>query len=112
MDEPTTGLDPRSKREVQAFVRTLHADTAATVLVCTHDLDEAEELCDRVLILDRGRVVAEGSPAQLRARFGEDASATLEDVFMRLTGRTFGDDGEEELDDSEVADLQTAELQT
>src|SRR5471032_3274942 len=71
MDEPTTGLDPRSKKEVQAFVRSLHADAGATVLVCTHDLDEAEALCTRVLMLDRGRIVADGSAAQLRAHFGD-----------------------------------------
>ena len=96
MDEPTTGLDPRSKREVQAFVRSLHADTAATVLVCTHDLDEAEALCTRVLMLDRGRVVADGTAAELRERFGNHPDATLEDVFLRLTGRSFGDDADEE----------------
>jgi ABC-2 type transport system ATP-binding protein len=106
MDEPTTGLDPRSKREVQAFVRTLHADTGATVLVCTHDLDEAEALCSRVLMLDGGRVIADGSAAELRARHGESADATLEDVFLRLTGRSFGDDSEEE--DAEATILETA----
>jgi len=96
MDEPTTGLDPRSKREVQAFVRSLHADTAATVMVCTHDLEEAEALCSRVLMLDRGRIVADGTAADLRARYGETPGATLEDVFLRLTGRSFGDDTEDD----------------
>ncbi|MEO8898379.1 MAG: ABC transporter ATP-binding protein [Candidatus Dormibacter sp.] len=98
MDEPTTGLDPRSKREVQSFVRTLQTDSGATVLVCTHDLDEAEALCRRVLILDRGRVVADGGAAELRARYGESAGASLEDVFLRLTGRSFGDDSEDDDD--------------
>jgi ABC-2 type transport system ATP-binding protein len=106
MDEPTTGLDPRSKREVQAFVRTIHADSDATVLVCTHDLDEAEALCSRVLMLDRGRIVADGSAAELRARFGEDADASLEDVFLRLTGRSFGDDTEDDGDAVELASSQ------
>jgi ABC-2 type transport system ATP-binding protein len=101
MDEPTSGLDPRSKREVQAFVRSLHADTGATVLVCTHDLDEAEALCTRVLMLDRGRIVADGSAAQLRAHFGDHPGATLEDVFLRLTGRSFGDDSEDDKIDAE-----------
>jgi ABC-2 type transport system ATP-binding protein len=95
MDEPTTGLDPRSKREVQTFVRSLHADTAATVMVCTHDLEEAEALCSRVLMLDRGRIVADGTALELRARYGETPHATLEDVFLRLTGRSFGDDSDE-----------------
>jgi ABC-2 type transport system ATP-binding protein len=108
MDEPTTGLDPRSKREVQAFVRSLHADTAATVLVCTHDLDEAEALCSRVLMLDRGRVVADGTAAELRERFGDHPDATLEDVFLRLTGRSFGDDGDD--DDVSVEEWPTVEV--
>jgi ABC-2 type transport system ATP-binding protein len=101
MDEPTTGLDPRSKREVQAFVRSLHARSDATVLVCTHDLDEAEALCTRVLMLDRGRVVADGTAAELRAQFGDHPEATLEDVFLRLTGRSFGDDVEEGVEDAD-----------
>jgi ABC-2 type transport system ATP-binding protein len=96
MDEPTTGLDPRSKREVQAFVRSLHEGGDATVVVCTHDLDEAEALCTRVLMLDRGRLVADGTAAELCARFGVHPEATLEDVFLRLTGRSFGDDTEDE----------------
>ena len=65
MDEPTTGLDPRSKREVQGFVRDIRAQSGVTVLLSTHDLEEAERLCDRVIILDRGRILAEGSPAEL-----------------------------------------------
>ncbi len=111
MDEPTTGLDPRSKREVQAFVRTLHADSDATVLVCTHDLDEAEALCHRVLMLDGGRIVADGSAAELRERHGETAEATLEDVFLRLTGRSFGDDSEDADGDGDdgVAEVQMTE---
>ena len=67
MDEPTTGLDPRSKREVQGFVRDIRSQSGVTVLLSTHDLEEAERLCDRVVILDRGRILAEGTPAALRA---------------------------------------------
>src|SRR5437660_2951986 len=85
MDEPTTGLDPRSKKEVQAVLETLRAEREITVLLCTHDMDEASALCDRVLMLDGGRVLADGSPDELRARHG---AATLEDVFMDLTGKT------------------------
>ena len=76
MDEPTTGLDPRSKREVQGFVRDIRLQSGVTVLLSTHDLEEAERLCDRVVILDRGRILAEGTPAgaargarHLRRRF-------------------------------------------
>src|SRR5438876_7068447 len=85
MDEPTTGLDPRSKKEVQTVLETLRAEREITVLLCTHDMDEASALCDRVLMLDGGRVLADGSPDELRARHG---AATLEDVFMDLTGKT------------------------
>ena len=100
MDEPTTGLDPRSKREVQQFVRDIRRDSGVTVLLCTHDLAEAEALSDRVVILDEGRVLDEGTPAELRARHG-DGSTSLEDVFLRLTGRSFDtDDVSDEGDDS------------
>src|ERR1700674_595427 len=85
MDEPTTGLDPRSKKEVQAMLEILRAEREVTVLLCTHDMDEAAALCDRVLMMDGGRVLADGTPAELCRRHG---GATLEDVFMHLTGKT------------------------
>ena len=85
MDEPTTGLDPRSKKEVQAALQALRDEHLITVLLCTHDMDEAAALCDRVLMMDGGRVLADGSPAALSARY---AGTTLEDVFMHLTGKT------------------------
>ena len=81
MDEPTTGLDPRSKREVQRMVDGLRRDQVTTLL-CTHDMEEAEALCDRVLLMDRGRVLADGPPAQL---------GRLEDVFFELSGRSVED---------------------
>jgi ABC-2 type transport system ATP-binding protein len=86
MDEPTTGLDPRSKREVQRMVRELAAESVTTVL-CTHDMEEAEALCDRVLLMDRGRVLADGTPAGL---------GRLEDVFFELSGRALEDADREE----------------
>lgn len=85
LDEPTTGLDIRSKREVQTLVRDLRDEHDATILLTTHDLDEAERLADRVGILHGGRLVAEGTPAELCARYG--ARGTLEEVFMTITGR-------------------------
>ena len=95
MDEPTTGLDPRSKREVQDLVRSIRRDRAATVLLCTHDLQEAEVLCDRVVVIDQGRVLAEGTPAELiRAHAGRD-EGSLEDAFMHLTGKRLEEDEEE-----------------
>jgi len=89
MDEPTTGLDPRSKKEVQALLAVLRAEREVTVLLCTHDMEEAAALCDRVLLMDGGRVLADGSPAMLRARHSNgNPEASLEDVFMNLTGKT------------------------
>jgi ABC-2 type transport system ATP-binding protein len=94
MDEPTTGLDPRSKREVQELVRSIRHDRAATVLLCTHDLQEAEVLCDRVLVIDQGRVLAEGTPAEL-IRNHAAVGGSLEDAFMQLTGKRLEEDEEE-----------------
>ena len=88
LDEPTTGLDVRSKREVQTFVRDLRDEHDATILLTTHDLDEAARLADRIGILHQGRLVAEGTPAELAARHG---GGSLEDVFMTLTGRRLED---------------------
>ena len=84
LDEPTTGLDIRSKREVQTFVRDLRLEHDATIVLTTHDLDEAERLSDRIGILHDGRLVAEGSADELRARYG---ASGLEDVFMTATGK-------------------------
>lgn len=91
LDEPTTGLDPRSKQDVQVFVRELRDTHDATILLTTHDMDEAEALCDRLAILDGGRIVAAGTPGELRAEVGRNLGltqpATLTDVFMAYTGR-------------------------
>ena len=96
MDEPTTGLDPRSKKEVQTLLKMLRDEREVTVLLCTHDMDEAAALCDRVLMMDEGRVVADGSPGELcRLHSKGDRTATLEDVFMDLTGKQFELDEEE-----------------
>ena len=96
MDEPTTGLDPRSKKEVQDLMHVLRAEREVTVLICTHDMDEAAALCDRVLMMDGGRVLADGSPDELCRRHADgNAQATLEDVFMHLTGKDLSRDEEE-----------------
>ncbi|NPV07748.1 MAG: ABC transporter ATP-binding protein [Anaerolineae bacterium] len=88
LDEPTTGLDPRSKRDVQQFVRELRDSHDTTVVLTTHDMNEAETLCDRVAIIDEGRIVALDTPAGLKAQLPVgDRSVTLEDVFMELTGK-------------------------
>jgi ABC-2 type transport system ATP-binding protein len=100
LDEPTTGLDPRSKLDVQAFIEQVRATHDATIVLTTHDMDEAERLCDRLAILNDGRVVAEGTPAELRAAIGgADRKATLHDVFMAHTGRSLDDDVEDDEDE-------------
>ncbi|NOX60850.1 MAG: ABC transporter ATP-binding protein [Chloroflexi bacterium] len=95
LDEPTTGLDPRSKREVQAVVRELREEDNATILLTTHDMVEAEELCDRIAIMDRGKVVALDAPSRLRGLVPPQngRQPTLEDVFLELTGRELTTEG-------------------
>ena len=95
MDEPTTGLDPRSKREVHELLIKLRAERSVTVLLCTHDLQEAETLCDRVVMLDEGQVIADGTTAELRNLPGGEEASSLEEVFLRLSGKSLGDDEED-----------------
>jgi ABC-type multidrug transport system, ATPase component len=85
LDEPTTGLDPQSRAYLWDYVRKLREEEGMTIFVTTHYLDEADALCDRILIIDHGRIVTEGSPADLKAELGP--SATLDDVFLHVTGR-------------------------
>jgi ABC-2 type transport system ATP-binding protein len=93
LDEPTTGLDPRSKLEVQEFIREVRQIHDATILLCTHDLDEAEALADRIGILHRGDLIALGTADELKRRY---KSETLEQAFFAATGRALVDDEEEE----------------
>ncbi len=95
LDEPTTGLDPRSKRDVQAFIQDVRTNHDATILLTTHDMDEAELLCDRISFLAGGRIVAEGTPIELRqsiARGRPLEGIDMETVFMELTGRSLEED--------------------
>ncbi len=105
LDEPTTGLDPRSKQDVQVFVRELRDTHDATILLTTHDMDEAEALCDRIAIIDGGRIVALDTADALKRRVAEqqglDREATLTEVFMTYTGRDWEEDEAEEEDDDE-----------
>ncbi|MCC7371611.1 MAG: ABC transporter ATP-binding protein [Chloroflexi bacterium] len=95
LDEPTTGLDPRSKREVQEFVLRMREQHDTTVLLTTHDMDEADRLCDRIALIADGRIVAQDTPAGLKRRYAPTGDASLEDVFMELTGRSLEDDAPE-----------------
>ena len=88
LDEPTTGLDPRSKREVQLLVRELRDTHDATIVLTTHDMGEADALCDRIAVIDNGRIVALGTPTELKKLVVRNGhSPSLEDVFMQLTGK-------------------------
>ena len=101
LDEPTTGLDPRSKLDVQSFIEDIRRSHDASIVLTTHDLDEAERLCDEIVVLNDGRIVAQGSPDELKRqvadRFGE--APTMHAVFMTYTGRSLDEDVEEEDDD-------------
>ncbi len=108
LDEPTTGLDPRSKREVQTLVRELRDTHDATIVLTTHDMLEADALCDRIAIIDAGRIVALDTPVGLKKLVAangheptSDSSAfdrtlghapTLEEVFLQLTGKKLVED--------------------
>jgi ABC-2 type transport system ATP-binding protein len=89
LDEPTTGLDPRSKIDVQTFVEELREVHNATILITTHDMDEAEALCDRVAIIDKGRIMAMGTVEELKQAVAErmerTTPVTMNEVFMHYT---------------------------
>ncbi|MGD0319363.1 MAG: ABC transporter ATP-binding protein [Nitrososphaerales archaeon] len=83
LDEPTVGMDPQSRRAIWDFIMELR-DKGKTIVLTTHYMEEAEELCDRVGIIDHGKLIALGSPAELKSQYG---ARDLEDVFIQLTGR-------------------------
>jgi ABC-2 type transport system ATP-binding protein len=88
LDEPTIGLDPAARRDIWAELRQVNTRERTTLFITTHDMEEADALCHQVAIMQRGRVVAQGTPGDLKARVGADA--TLDDVFIRYTGGTHG----------------------
>jgi lipooligosaccharide transport system ATP-binding protein len=84
LDEPTTGLDPQARLAVWSLLDKLRSE-GVTLIVTTHYMEEAERICDRLVIMDEGRIVAGGSPAELLERYGEDS---LEGVFLQITGHS------------------------
>jgi len=102
LDEPTTGLDPRSKQDVQRFILRMRREHETTVFLTTHDMDEADRLCDRIAVIDNGKIVAldtpEGLKRQIGVQNGKNGSTTMEDVFLALTGKSLDDDFEVEGD--------------
>ena len=97
LDEPTTGLDPKSKRDVQEFVQEIQAEHGTTIVLTTHDMHEAERLCGRIAIIDGGRIEDIDSAEGLKQKVG-GATKTMEDVFFGLTGK----DWSEEVADNEA----------
>jgi ABC-2 type transport system ATP-binding protein len=93
LDEPTTGLDPRSKLEVQEFIKEMRSTHDATILLCTHDLVEAEALAERIGILDRGRLLVLEPADELKRRYDAE---TLEEAFFAATGKTIEDEVDED----------------
>ena len=84
LDEPTVGLDPRARHAVWDRLRELRSQFGTSVLLTTHDMEEADTLCDKIAIMHRGRVVVSGTPQELKSGAGENA--TMDDVFVRHTG--------------------------
>ena len=104
LDEPTTGLDPRSKLDVQSFIEELRDSHDATIVLTTHDLDEAKRLCDRIALINDGRIVVEDTPQALMEMVAREFGLppTLESVFMTYTGKSLDDDlGEDENEENE-----------
>jgi ABC-2 type transport system ATP-binding protein len=91
LDEPTIGLDPIARQAVWERLRESRRQFGTTILITTHDMEEADVLCDRLAIMHRGRIAAIGSPAELKARTGPGAS--LADVFAAFAGSTINDEG-------------------
>ncbi|HST26297.1 MAG TPA: ABC transporter ATP-binding protein [Gaiellaceae bacterium] len=99
LDEPTTGLDPRSKLEVQEFIRDIREAHDTTILLCTHDMREAEILSERIGILERGRLLHLAPVESLLAEFRAE---TVEDAFLAATGRSVEDEDEPDQSDRPV----------
>jgi ABC-2 type transport system ATP-binding protein len=91
LDEPTVGLDPGGRRTVWQHMRELSRELDAAIVMTTHYMEEAEELCDRIAVLHSGKVQTIGTPAQLKANLGPNA--TLDDVFVALTGGEIESEG-------------------
>jgi ABC-2 type transport system ATP-binding protein len=99
LDEPTTGLDPRSKQEVQTFIREIRHQHDSTILLCTHDMKEAEDLADRIGLLDAGELLFIEPVQDVKERYGVE---TLEEAFFAATGRTYEDERTEDDEEREV----------
>jgi ABC-2 type transport system ATP-binding protein len=97
LDEPTIGLDPIARHAVWDRLKESRRQFATTILMTTHDMEEADVLCDRLGIMHRGRIAASGSPGELKEQIGTDAS--LDDVFRAVAGRTIADEDDGTFED-------------
>ena len=95
LDEPTIGLDPQTRNHIWSYIRQLSNDENVTVFFTTHYMEEADRVADDVAVIDYGKIVAQGTPAELKEK---TASATLEDAFIHLTGHTIRDEEGSALD--------------
>lgn len=89
LDEPTLGLDPQTRNQLWTHVRKLNAEEGVTVFLTTHYMEEAERVASRIAIIDHGRIIAQGTPAELKRQTGTE---TLEQAFLALTGTTIRDE--------------------
>ena len=87
LDEPTVGVDPQSRNRIFEVVESLR-DGGMTIVYTTHYMEEADRLCERIVVMDLGRIVAQGTPDELKSGIGDPAEVTLEQVFLALTGRS------------------------
>ena len=90
LDEPTVGIDPQSRNNIYETIESLR-DKGMTILYTTHYMEEADRLCDRVAIMDNGQIIAMDTPRELKGQIGPADKVTLEDVFLKLTGRSLRD---------------------
>ncbi|MFC1949579.1 ABC transporter ATP-binding protein [Chloroflexota bacterium] len=90
LDEPTVGIDPQSRNNIYETIEGLR-DNGMTILYTTHYMEEADRLCDRIAIIDGGQIIAMDTPHQLKTQIGDPAQVSLEDVFLKLTGRSLRD---------------------
>ncbi len=107
LDEPTVGLDPTARRMVWERLNALVAQAGTTILVTTHLMEEAERYCDRLGVIDRGRLVEQGEPSELLERHGTDS---LEEVFTAVTGRAIRADDEDHADQQDPDDDEEGRL--
>jgi len=90
LDEPTVGIDPQSRNNIYETIEGLR-NKGMTILYTTHYMQEADRLCDRVAIMDGGQIIAMDTPYELKSQIGAPEQITLEDVFLKLTGRSLRD---------------------